>query len=461
MKHDAQMVAQDGLPPKLRFWAVVTVGFAIFLTVIDQMIVNVALPTMGADLGASPAATVWIVNAYQVAIMLPLLPLSSAGDIFGYRRVYLAGLALFGLASLGCALSSSIEVLVFMRVIQGLGAAGVMSVNMALVRFIHPINRLGYGIGINAVIIAVSAAAGPTIASFILAIADWPWLFAVKVPFAFIAFAIGVYTLPRTPRATHPFDATSAALSAITFGALIFFIDGLSHNAPPLLVLAELLVTVTGGVVLVRREMSVPHPLLPIDLLRLPIFALSVGTSICSFLAQTLSFIALPFHMQAIGYSAVEVGLLMTPWPIATAILAPIAGRLSDRHPAGLLGLIGLLMFAAGLAALVLVDERTSTLDMMWRMALAGAGFGLYQSPNNRTMQASAPRRRSGGASGMQAMARLLGQTVGAALTAFAFAQFVDGNEVALWLSVLFAILGAVVSGLRLRDMPMPDDHRS
>ena len=165
--------------------------------------------------------------------------------------------------------------------------------------------------------------------------------------------------------------------------------------------------------------------------------------------------------MQAIGYSAVEVGLLMTPWPLATAMLAPIAGRLSDRHPAGLLGLIGLLMFAPGLAALVLIDERTSTLDMMWRMALAGAGFGLYQSPNNRTMQASAPRRRSGGASGMQAMARLLGQTVGAALTAFAFAQFVDGNEVALWLSVLFAVLGAIVSGLRLRDMPQPDDHMS
>ena len=246
MKHDAQIAAQDGLPPKLRFWAVVTVGFAIFLTVIDQMIVNVALPTIGADFGVSPAATVWIVNAYQIAIMLPLLPLSSAGDIFGYRRVYLAGLALFGLASLGCALASSIEMLVLMRVIQGLGAAGVMSVNMALVRFIHPINRLGYGIGINAVIIAVSAAAGPTIASFILAIADWPWLFAVKVPFAFIAFAIGIYTLPKTPRATHPFDGISAALSAITFGALIFFIDGLSHNAPPLLVVAELLVTVVG-----------------------------------------------------------------------------------------------------------------------------------------------------------------------------------------------------------------------
>ena len=456
MKHDA-LIAQDGLPPKLRFWAVVTVGLAIFMTVIDQMIVNVALPTIGAELHEPPSATVWIVNAYQVAIMLPLLPLASAGDIFGYRRVYLAGLALFGLASLGCALASSIEMLVLMRVIQGLGAAGVMSVNMALVRFIHPINRLGYGIGINAVIIAVSAAAGPTLASFILAIASWPWLFAVKVPIAFLAFAVGLYVLPKTPRASHPFDVVSALLSAVTFGALIFFIDALAHDSPPLLLAGEFALVVSAGIVLFRRQITMPVPLLPIDLLRLPIFALSVGTSICSFLSQTLAFIAIPFHMQAIGYSAVDTGLLMTPWPLATAVLAPIAGRLSDRYPAGLLGLIGLLAFAAGLTALVLLDERTGTLDIVWRMALAGAGFGLYQSPNNRTMQASAPRRRSGGASGMQAMARLLGQTIGAALTAFAFARFADGAVVAMWLAVGFAALGAIVSAIRLTDMPRPE----
>jgi len=456
LKHDA-LIAQDGLPPKLRFWAVVTVGLAIFMTVIDQMIVNVALPTIGAELHEPPSATVWIVNAYQVAIMLPLLPLASAGDIFGYRRVYLAGLALFGLASLGCALASSIEMLVLMRVIQGLGAAGVMSVNMALVRFIHPINRLGYGIGINAVIIAVSAAAGPTLASFILAIGSWPWLFAVKVPIAFLAFAVGLYVLPKTPRASHPFDVVSGLLSAVTFGALIFFIDALAHDTPPLVLAAEFALVVSAGIVLVRRQIAMPVPLLPIDLLRLPIFALSVGTSICSFLSQTLAFIAIPFHMQAIGYSAVDTGLLMTPWPLATAVLAPIAGRLSDRYPAGLLGLIGLLAFAAGLTALVLLDERTGTFDIVWRMALAGAGFGLYQSPNNRTMQASAPRRRSGGASGMQAMARLLGQTVGAALTAFAFARFTDGAVVAMWLAVGFAALGAIVSAIRLKDMPRPE----
>jgi DHA2 family multidrug resistance protein-like MFS transporter len=404
------------------------------------------------------SSSVWIVNAYQVAIMLSLLPLSAVGDIFGYKRVYLAGLALFGIASLGCALAPSLLALTSMRVVQGLGAAGVMSVNMALVRFIHPINRLGHGIGINAVIIAVSAAAGPTIASSILAFAPWPWLFAIKVPIAIIAVAIGIYALPETPRATHPFDVVSAILSTITFGTLIAFLDGFSRPTPPALVAAELALTLAAGFVLYRRQLRMVLPLLPVDLLRIPMFTLSISTSICSFLAQTLAFIALPFHLQAIGYSAVDTGLLMTPWPIATAIFAPISGKLSDRYPAGLLGLLGLAAFAVGLAALAILSARTSMADVAWRMAIAGAGFGLYQSPNNRTIQASAPRSRSGGASGMQAMARLLGQTVGAALTALIFARFLRGAMVAVWFATGFAILGAVVSALRLTDLPQPKD---
>jgi DHA2 family multidrug resistance protein-like MFS transporter len=452
------LITQDGLPPSQRRWAIATVALAIFLTVVDQTIVNVALPSIAADLNVDASSSVWIVNAYQVAIMLSLLPLSAVGDIFGYKRVYLAGLVLFGIASLGCALAPSLLVLTSTRVVQGLGAAGVMSVNMALVRFIHPIHRLGHGIGINAVIIAVSAAAGPTIASSILAFAHWPWLFAIKVPIAIIAVAIGIYALPETPRATHPFDVVSAILSTITFGTLIAFLDGFSRPTALTLSAAELVLTLAAGFVLYRRQLRMPLPLLPVDLLRIPMFTLSISTSTCSFLAQTLAFIALPFHLQAVGYSVVDTGLLMTPWPIATAVFAPISGKLSDRYPAGLLGLLGLAAFAIGLAALAILSARTGVADVSWRMALAGAGFGLYQSPNNRTIQASAPRARSGGASGMQAMARLLGQTVGAALTALIFARFLRGEIVAVWFATGFALLGAVVSALRLTDLPQPKD---
>ena len=453
-----QPATLDGLPVRQRRWAILTIGLAVFITVIDQTIVNVALPTIGADLDIDPSSSVWIVNAYQMAIMLCLLPLASAGDILGYKRVYLAGLALFGVASLGCALAPSLLILTIMRVVQGLGAAGVMSVNMALVRFIHPINRLGHGIGINAVIIAVSAAAGPTIASPILAFAPWPWLFAIKVPITVVAVAIGIYVLPETPRTNHPFDMTSALLSAVTFGTLIVFLDALSRPTSPLLLGGELGFTLLAGFVLFRRQMRVPVPLLPIDLLKLPMFSLSIGTSTCSFVAQTLALIALPFHLQHLGYSAVDTGLLMTPWPLATAVFAPIAGKLSDRYPAGLLGLLGLVAFGMGLGALAMLPAQTGALDVVWRMALAGAGFGLYQSPNNRTIQASAPRTRSGGASGMQAMARLVGQTVGAALTALVLARFVPGPAAAVWLGSIFSFAGAGVSAVRLTDLPQPND---
>ena len=445
----------DGLKQPQRFWAIVTTAIAIFMTVIDSSIANVALPTIAADLEVDASATVWIVNAYQVAIVLSLLPLASLGDIFGYRRVYLSGLVLFTAASLACALSPSLSMLVLARVAQGIGAAGVMSVNTALVRFIHPAHRLGYGIGISAVVIAVSAAAGPTIASAILAVLPWPFLFAVNVPIGIVAVTLGASVLPVTPRSSHRFDFASTILSALAFGSLIALIDTIGHDGSPLLIAAEFAAAAIAGVLLFRRQLALPLPLLPIDLLRIPIFALSLLTCACSFAAQMLALVSLPFHLHALGYSAVAIGLLITPWPLAIALVAPISGRLSDRYPAGLLGLLGLMAFGAGLAALALLPARVAALDIVWRMALAGAGFGLYQSPNNRTMQAAAPRARSGAASGLIAMTRLLGQTIGAALAALLFRRLAgDGAVAAIWLGAGFALLGALVSAIRLTDMP-------
>lgn len=447
----------DGLPQPQRFWAIVTTAIALFLTVVGASVANVALPTIAADLGIDPSAAVWIVNAYQVAILISLLPLVSLGEIIGYRRVYLSGLVLFSVASLACALSPSLPVLVLARIAQGVGAAGVMSVNQALVRFIHPSHRLGYGIGITAVVIAVSAAAGPAIASAILAVLSWPFLFALGVPVGAAALAIGVWALPETPRASHKFDIASTILSAIAFGTFVVFIDTAGREGPTILAGTELAVTVVSGVLLWRRQVSLTSPLLPVDLLRIPVFALSIAVCASSFAAQMLALVALPFHLQAADYSAVQIGLLMIPWPLATALLAPVSGALSDRYPSGLLGLLGLMAFAAGLAALALLPERAVMIDIIWPMALAGAGFGLYQSPNNRTMQGSAPRARSGAASGMASMARLLGQTIGAALAAFLFSRLAGGGAIAaLWLGAGFALFGAIVSTVRLTDSPQP-----
>ena len=168
-----------------------------------------------------------------------------------------------------------------------------------------------------------------------------------------------------------------------------------------------------------------PTPLIPLDLLRIPIFTLSITTSIVSFAAQMLAYVALPFLLQSVlGRSVFATGLLMTPWPIAVGIAAPFAGRLADKSAAGLLGGIGLAIFAAGLFFLSRLGASPDNLDIAWRMAVCGLGFGLFQSPNNRTIVSAAPKPRSGAAGGMLATARLLGQTAGAVTVGVAFHLF-------------------------------------
>jgi MFS transporter, DHA2 family, multidrug resistance protein len=445
----------DGLPQPQRGWAILTIAIGLIMSVMDGAIANVALPTIARDLQASPAFSIWIVNGYQLAITISLLPLASLGEIIGYRRVYIVGLALFTLASLFCVLAHTLTLLTIARILQGFGAAGIMSVNMALVRHIYPRAMLGRGIGINAMVVAVSAAVGPTIAAGILAVGPWPYLFAINIPLGIGALAVGIKYLPYTKVAGHDFDWKSAVLSAITFGLGLAAIDSIGHGESPVIALLEFGGAVIAGYLLVRAQTQVKSPLLPLDLLRIPIFALSIATSIASFCGQMLAFVALPFYLESrFGYSAVEIGLLITPWPIAVAFAAPLAGRLVERYPSGLLGGIGLILFALGLGALALLPLHPSLFDVAWRMAVAGAGFGLFQTPNNRTMIAAAPRERSGGASGMLGTARLLGQTIGAALVSLFIARFsLDGTRLALFAGVGFAVTGAALSMLRLSEV--------
>jgi DHA2 family multidrug resistance protein-like MFS transporter len=450
----------DGLPWPQRFWAILTVAIAITMSVLDSSIANIALPTIAQDLGASPADSIWVVNAYQLAVTILLLPLASLGDIHGYRRIYSVGLAVFTLASLGCALSHSLAVLSVARVVQGAGAAGIMSVNAALVRFIYPRDQLGRGIGINALVVAGSAAVGPTVAAAILAAASWPWLFAINLPLGVFAFWLALRALPPNRRSHHRFDFLSAILSALTFGPLITGIDGFGHGERGGAAAAQLATALLFAALFVWRQLRLPFPMLPVDLFRRPVFSLSVATSISSFVAQGLAFVSLPFYFEnVLGLTQVETGLLMTPWPLAVGVAAPVAGRLADRYSAGILGGVGLVALSLGLAAVAALPTGPSPFDIAWRMALCGVGFGLFQTPNNRALITAAPRERSGGAGGVLSMARLLGQTTGAALVALVFGLVAGGPETAKYAETIavaagaaFAALGAAASLMRLVD---------
>ena len=345
------LAADDGVPLPQRYWAILTIALGLTLAVLDGAIANVALPTIARDLDASPAASIWVVNAYQLAVTISLLPLASLGDIYGYRRVYQYGLIVFTVASLGCALSDSLLTLTIARVIQGFGAAGIMSVNGALVRFIYPRRWLGRGVGLNATIGSIASAVGPTVAAGILSVAPWPWLFAVNVPIGALAIPMAFRALPRTHSSGVRFDGPSAIWSALAFGILVSAISGLGHGESAIYAGAELGLALVFGFVLVTRGLAQTSPMLPVDLLRIPLFALSVATSICAFVAQSMALVSLPFLFEhTLGRSEVETGLLLTPWPLAVAVIAPFTGRLADRYPAGLLGGCGLAVMAAGLA---------------------------------------------------------------------------------------------------------------
>lgn len=444
---------QDGLPLHKRNWAMAAIAIGISVAVLDGVIANVALPTIASDLHVNPASSIWVVNAFQLAVTISLLAFSSLGDLWGYKKVYAGGLLLFSTTSLVCALSDSFPTLVIARGLQGFGAAAITSVNTALLRIVYPSKLLPRGMGTNALIIAVAAAAGPTVAAGILSIAPWPWLFAVNVPIGLIAFGLSAKYLPRNPVKVEGqrFDFSSALLNAITFGLLISVIDGFAHDIHWYILVTGIFIMLTFGYYFIRRQLHHPYPLLPVDLMKNRIFSLSILTSVVTFIAQMLALVSVPFFFQReLHLSEVATGLLLTPWPIATMVSAPLAGRLMSRVNAGLLGGIGLAIFGLALLLLGLLPAHPTHFDIIWRMVLGGIGFGTFLTPNNSTIIASAPSNRSGGASGMLGMARLLGQTVGAAIAAIMFAFF-PGNSMKM--SLIFgagiALLSAIISCLR------------
>ena len=441
----------DGLANPQRTLAFLTLAMATAMAVLDGAIVNVALPTIARELAVSPAASVWVVNAFQLAVTISLLPLAALGDSLGYRRVYWPGLAIFTLASLACALAPSLAALTLARAIQGFGAAGIMSVNIALVRFIYPSSRLGQGVGNIALVVAVCAAGSPTIAAAILSVASWRWLFLINVPIGAIALVMAARTLPATPRSMRPLDPVSVILNALTFGLLITGINGIGAAGDSWTPAVELVAGAAIGAVFVRRQLQLAAPLLPLDLLRRPVFALSLATSISSFAAQSLAFVALPFFFEdTLHRSETMTGLLMTPWPLATALIAPVSGRLADRYIPGLLGSAGLLVMGTGLVLVALQVSDNGTLPLLWRLAVCGLGFGLFQSPNNRLIIGSAPPERSGGAAGLQSSGRLIGQSFGTALMAVAFGRAPEqATSIALWTAAALTLFGACTSGLR------------
>ena len=445
----------DGLHRPRIYYAMVATFSGLFLAVLDGTICNVALPSISEDLQVSSSDSIWIINAFQLVIMMSLLPFSSLGELFGYKRIYLFGVAVFTVGSLFCSLTATLPLLVVARVFQGIGAAMIMSVNTSLVRIIYPKRHLGKGVGLNTTVVAIASVAGPTLAAAILSVASWPWLFAINVPVGIITFYLGRKYLPANPTRVlgRRFKWKEALFNALTFGLLIGCIEAYSHDVSHTTILAGAVCLLFVGVQYVRMQLHDKYPMLPFDLLKIPAFSLSVVTSVLSFTSQMLAMVAMPFLLvNTFHYEAVGTGLLMTSWPLVIVFVAPMAGWLVGKVHPGILGGIGLTIMSAGCFLLAFVPVDTTPLGLVWRLMLCGMGFGFFQSPNNHMLLSSAPPHRTGSASGMLATARLLGQTTGAALVALLFHLFGDtAPHDAMLLAGVLTLCGAFSSVTRLK----------
>jgi DHA2 family multidrug resistance protein-like MFS transporter len=437
---------EGGLEGGRRSLAVACVLGTVVLVVLDSAIANVALPSIARALHETAANAVLVVTAYQTALVMALLPCSALGERLGYSRVYRFGVALFTAASALCMLSPSLPWLVAARFVQGLGAAAVMGLGLALLRFIVPHHRLGAAIGWNALAVALASAAGPTVGAVILSWGSWPWLFAVNLPLG-AAIVLARPLLPPVAGSSRRLDVLSVALNAGGLAALLVGAEVLP--AAPLLAAGLFVAAAFSLTALVRREMPRAAPLIPIDLLRGQSFRISIMASVCCFTGQGAAMVALPFYLQhGLHQNTLMTGLYITPWPLCVAVAAPAAGRLADRISTARLCAVGGSCLTVGLAAMAILQVGGRPFLLVPFIMLCGLGFGLFQVPNNRNMLLAAPRERSGAAGGMQASARLLGQTTGAVILTLLFTLAPGGTapRIGFGVAAAMTLVAAVLS---------------
>jgi len=411
--------AETHLSRSRLYVAAAAVSLGTFLTVIDGAIATVALPTIAQDLHVDGSAAVLVVTVYQLMMVTLLLPFSALGDRIGIKRFYQGGQVVFTLATALCFFAKSLPFLLVVRALQAIGAAACQSVMSAMIRAIYPSNRLGRGLGLNGVVVSIAGALAPTAGGLILSVSSWPYVFAVGAPFGVLSLLLGRVALPDLPAHEGEYNLLGAVLCFVSFGLLIAGLEALVHGNSPVVSMAIVLIGVGLGVILVLHELRERIPILPVDLLSNGLMRLSLGGGFVAFIGAACLSLSLPFHLaHGYGWAPGEIGAVLSPWPAAMMVMMPLAGALSDRYPAGLLGGIGMTIATVAMLLMAFLPEHPTYYDIAWRMFLSGLGYGLFLAPNSRIVIGASPRHRAAAAGGLLATGRLCGQTIGATLVA-------------------------------------------
>jgi DHA2 family multidrug resistance protein-like MFS transporter len=441
----------DGLPTPQRYLAITALALGTALAVIDGSIVGVALPTLAQDLRVEGSAAVLVVTVYQLVLVMTLLPFSALGSRIGLKRLYQYGQLIFLVSTALCFFARSLPFLLVVRAIQSIGAAASLSVMSALIRSVYPSRQLGRGLGINSVVVSASSAIAPTLGGLVLQVTTWPWIFGAAAPLALLSLVLGRHSLPEPKTHHEPYDVLAALLCALTFGLIIAGLESAVHGDSPVISAAIVAAGALFAVLFVRRELASHMPMLPVDLLAKPAVGLSAAGGLIAFVASMVAVLSLPFRLQQhFGFTPAEVGSVIAPWPLGMLITAPIAGALSDRFPAGVLGGIGMSVATVGLVLLAFLPDHLTLLSVSWRMILCGMGFGLFLTPNSRVIVYAAAHERAASAGGLISTARMVGQTLGATLVAALLSLGMGSNRAPPLLAAALATLAGALSVARL-----------
>ena len=439
---------KDGLPLPERFYALISTSIGTFTSTLDFGVVNVALPTISLAFGVSPAVIIWMITAYQLAVVATLLLFAALGDSLGAKRVYVPAMFAFMLGSIGCALSPGIAVLFVMRTLQGLASSANMVMTAPINRMVYPRRMLGRAIANNSLFVAAGSAVGPTVGGMILAVAPWQALFWVNVPILLVGGMFGLRYLPGGPGSGKRIDLVSVALGATGLCMLIFGLQDVSLHDTPARILTIVGIGAATTVVFIMRQLRLAHPLLAVDLFRVPMVSRSVIAGTLTYLSFGAGFVSLPFYLQRVlGRTPFETGLLLAAWPLATVVVTRFIGPLTDRYSPSILGAVGLAISTTGFVLFALVPANT--LALILAATICGTGMGLFQTPNNYAIIGATPPHETGRATGIITTIRTFANTAGAALVAIAFG--IGGVSTAgLWISAGACALGACISVSRV-----------
>ncbi|MFV8816853.1 MFS transporter [Haliea sp. E17] len=452
MSNQAPVVAEShpGLPFPRRAFAVLAVSTGNMMLMIDVSIANIVLPSLSAELQVDSSDAVLVVTIYQLILAMALMPMAAFGERIGLRRLYSGGLVLHSIAAFFCFHADSLESLLLARSLQAVGTAASLSVAFGLLRAIYPLEHLGKGMAINTIANAGGTALAPVVGGLVLSTLSWHWVFAAAVPFSILSLAFS-RALPDPEPHSQPFDGRGAALCAATFGLVVIGLQLTTHGMGVWIPAATLLLGGLVAWVFVSYERRVERPILPVELLAIPKLAVALLANFSAVIGSMIILVFVPFMLQQnLGFSPASVGGMMASYALASVMVAPVSGYLSDHIPVTRLCVAGMLVSTIGLVLLATLPETSGRSDIAWRMWLCGAGFGMFFSPNARLIIGAAPKRLAASTGSMVTTVRMLGQALGATLTAGMLALGLGDSGTPLFVAAALVAFAGICKVLKV-----------